>query len=294
MVLKKKRFQENLAVALKAMDLNQVKFSSLIDVEKSTVNKWLKGLLYPNSNKIEEICRVINSHHNKDDNAPNISSEEITSLHPIEFGEMFGMTRNGIESAIGMSNDSIYINGDNFISKEDDYQLSKISGLYTAYMPSWVYSGVINQRLLNIYYHEDSYYYKEKHHSFKSIPSAEYSGYVGRVGENIHLIGEEMQGLREGRRGPREMMFASLRPFSINGSSALRGLCLGSDPVNIEMLPIASPYFAVKIRDTNSFEIPDELVPQVPYADINDESISTEVAELKKIKQSWFPSQISW
>jgi len=275
-------FRHNLAIALAARGLSQFDLSDRLGLQRSTVNKWVKGISKPDGGTMAKVVDALG-----------VDAKTLESTHPLEFGADLGLTRNEIERAIDEDNDSLYLNRSNLNSAADDFLLGQAAGVYHAYMPSWVYRNRINCRLLSISYLRDSYYFSERHAAYRDIPAAEYSGYAGRVGNNIHLIGEEIRGIKDNRQGPRELVFATLRLSVTDKAQILRGLSLGSDPVRPEAVPVASPYFARKVAEIGDGQVERHL-PEQPYLDVNDGRLGDAVAELSQIRQSWFTSRAEW
>lgn len=286
-----KNLCHNLSLAMYRKGTSQAELARGLSSEgvtrdRAIVNKWVKGTMQPDEATILKISAILD-----------IRPEDLASLNPIKFGERYGLTRNELERALGEDNDTIFLNSRNFVNEKDDHQLSQIVGVYLAIMPSWVYRGFFNKRFLEIYFLRDAYYFRDSHLAFRQIPAACYAGSVGRVGSNIHLIGEETEGSNSSLNKPNELIFTTLQPTDVERQFCLRGLALGSDPLSVSAVPVASPYFAVRLRtDVDPSKLGSEYA-ETGYShegDVNLPGIRNSIEQLQNIKQSWMTSKAVW
>lgn len=270
---------QNLALSLRAQGLSQASLAAHLGVEKSAVNKWIKGHVSPS----KEHLKKISEHFQLD-------PKSLLQAHPFDLGAKIGLSRNEIDAAISDNVSTVVLSKDNFVAEEADFLLQSASGIYHTFMPSWVYDGLISCRALEISYFKDSYYFREIHLGYEKMPETEYSGHVGRVGHNIHLIGEETRGIRSEVYTPRELIFASLQVIQVNDETALQGVCLGSDTIGNQKKPVASPYIALLA----SADCLEDAIPENPYLPPTEIKNTFAVSALRQVKQTWFHSEILW
>jgi len=270
---------QNLALALRAEGHSQASVSVKLGVEKSAVNKWIKGHVSPSDIHLQKLSVLLKT-----------DPDKLKHAHPFSFGAQLGLSRNEIDASISDNVSTVVLSKDNFIAEESDFLLQSASGIYHTYMPSWVYKGLISCRALEISYFKDSFYFREIHLGYEDMPETEYSGHVGRVGHNIHLIGEETRGIRAEVYSPRELIFASLQVVQLSGKTALQGVCLGSDSLGNLNMPVASPYIAVA-ADENRLE---DAIPENPYLSPDKVLDPEAISSLRQVKQTWFNSELEW
>lgn len=283
------RFRQNLSLGLKRIDLSQAALAGELGIQRSAVNKWINGTADPTDENRSEVARILSE--GIKGRSVKVTVEELSGKHPFDFGESIGLSRNEIEEAIVEPSSTIVFSPDNFLVNHDDYLLTSAEGVYHSYMPSWVFKGLISCRALQVYFFKDSFYFRERHLGYQAMPETEYSGHVGRVGKNIHLIGEETSGIKASREGPRELIFASVQFDTVGSREILSGVCLGSDALSVEKLPVASPYVAVKLPSGTTIE---DAVPQNPYQPPDYIADEFAVQSLKEVRQSWFTSGYDW
>lgn len=287
-------FGVNLAIALGKNGMSQSELAERLfssgqsnahmSSKKSTVNKWIKGNAIPKDKTIAKVATILG-----------VEQELLETEKPLIFGLGLGLTRNQIDDFIGNPNDSIYLHS--YINSDQNYQqLHQLCGIYHSYLPSWVKRGMINCRVLEIYYERDSFYFSDRHKSYEEISDAVYSGHVLRVGNMLHLIGEEVNGLKvDGSQKKDELMFASLRIPVNENVNQLRGICLGSNPFDDgRMGPTAAAYCAIRVSDTYFDDKPERHFPKKSYVKYDDESIAKPVSLLRKTPLTWFDPSEEW
>jgi transcriptional regulator with XRE-family HTH domain len=263
-------FGSNLALALGARGLAQSKLAEKLGVEKSTINKWIKHGTQPELKIIKKVAKSLG-----------VDPISLQKEKPIIFGKSLDLTRHAIEKYLMSTNDSMFFH--NFKNQKFDEVMYKLCGIYHSYMPSWVFPDKVNCRVLKIYFDKDSFYFIDSHLAYCEMPSSEYTGYAFRVGNLMHLIGEEIHGIEEEKDKKDEMLFASLIIPRSDDTDIIRGISLGSNALDADNFPAASSYCAIRIKTASIDDDLHNYIPSEPYLETTDSKIRDAVDILSNI-----------